>query len=258
MQPSVSAGWWTQEPLSSPTGMQLAVACIILTSCAAFCGCRLLCHACWAAGPALPACTFAQVLSPLPYPAHPLTWLLPQLGWWWTQQLLRGRPVRRLPSRCVVCVHWVAPGIRAAHCSLALERSRPAFILPTCPAHQDLPCAAPPLCCIADVLMVVAAGNDGQNVQSVDGAPSYPAFFAGDAGMECVLAVAAVASDDRLASFSNYGTRVKIAAPGVVFFLSHCSMQCGASRIIGGASLYCCAAKPCMCALLMGFNQLSI
>jgi len=58
-------------------------------------------------------------------------------------------------------------------------------------------------------LFVVAAGNDGANV---DATPGYPAAF------DCpnILSVAATDSADALAAFSNYGaTVVDLAAPGV-------------------------------------------
>lgn len=53
------------------------------------------------------------------------------------------------------------------------------------------------------VVLVAAAGNDNTN------APSYPA------GYDNVIAVAATDSDDSKASFSNYGSWVDVAAPGV-------------------------------------------
>jgi subtilisin family serine protease len=58
-------------------------------------------------------------------------------------------------------------------------------------------------------IFVVAAGNDGQNI---DAAPVYPAGFK----LDNMVAVAATDSKNQLASFSNYGaTSVQIAAPGV-------------------------------------------
>ncbi|HYJ00353.1 MAG TPA: S8 family peptidase [Thermoleophilaceae bacterium] len=57
-------------------------------------------------------------------------------------------------------------------------------------------------------LLVVAAGNDGENI---DKKPTYPASY-GDSN---ILAVAASTSDDGLASFSNFGSAaVDVAAPG--------------------------------------------
>lgn len=53
------------------------------------------------------------------------------------------------------------------------------------------------------VVLVAAAGNSGSN------SPSYPAFY------PHVLSVAATDSKDAMASFSNYGSWVKVAAPGV-------------------------------------------
>jgi hypothetical protein len=69
-------------------------------------------------------------------------------------------------------------------------------------------------------MVVVAAGNDGLNISAsgtdasgygYDG--QYPAKFAA-LYLDCVLAVAAVDSSDRLATFSNWGNAVGIAAPG--------------------------------------------
>ncbi|ADB48710.1 S8 family peptidase [Conexibacter woesei] len=58
------------------------------------------------------------------------------------------------------------------------------------------------------VLLVVAAGNDSENI---DRQPSYPASYANSN----ILTVAASDDEDRLASFSDYGaTAVDVAAPG--------------------------------------------
>ncbi len=54
-------------------------------------------------------------------------------------------------------------------------------------------------------IFVAAAGNEGANNATT---ASYPANYAG------VISVAASTSSDTLASFSNYGTNVDIAAPG--------------------------------------------
>jgi len=53
------------------------------------------------------------------------------------------------------------------------------------------------------VVMVASAGNNGSTN------PQYPAYY------DHMLSVAATDSDDQKASFSNYGTWVDIAAPGV-------------------------------------------
>ena len=59
-----------------------------------------------------------------------------------------------------------------------------------------------------NTLLVVAAGNNGQNI---DKHPIYPASYS-DSN---ILAVAASTSDDTLASFSNFGSEdVDVAAPG--------------------------------------------
>src|SRR4029078_13661278 len=58
------------------------------------------------------------------------------------------------------------------------------------------------------VLLVVAAGNDGD---SIDKTPEYPASYT----YANILTVAATTDADKLASFSNYGsTSVDLAAPG--------------------------------------------
>jgi thermitase len=58
------------------------------------------------------------------------------------------------------------------------------------------------------VLMVIAAGNDGE---SIDKAPEYPAAFSNGN----IITVAAVTSTGALASFSNFGSKlVDIGAPG--------------------------------------------
>jgi thermitase len=62
-----------------------------------------------------------------------------------------------------------------------------------------------------NALLVVAAGNDGKNI---DKSPVYPASYT-DSN---ILAVAASTSQDTLASFSNFGSEsVDVAAPGDVF-----------------------------------------
>jgi subtilisin family serine protease len=58
------------------------------------------------------------------------------------------------------------------------------------------------------VLIVVAAGNDGDDI---DSAPIYPASYSNSN----ILSVAASTEDDTLASFSNFGSDgVDVAAPG--------------------------------------------
>ncbi|UCC33355.1 MAG: peptidase S8 [Candidatus Bathyarchaeota archaeon] len=56
------------------------------------------------------------------------------------------------------------------------------------------------------VLLVAAAGNDRKNI---DISPSYPASY------NLVMAVSATTSGDRFdSSYSNYGTKIELAAPG--------------------------------------------
>ncbi|KAF8069435.1 protein phosphatase methylesterase 1 [Scenedesmus sp. PABB004] len=75
--------------------------------------------------------------------------------------------------------------------------------------------------CDAGGLVVVAAHNFGANVDDpADTKAVYPAAFAGGAAfasgdVPCLLAVAAIDRSDQLATFSNWGTKVAIAAPGV-------------------------------------------
>jgi subtilisin family serine protease len=65
-----------------------------------------------------------------------------------------------------------------------------------------------------NMLFVVAAGNDGVNI---DSNPQYPAVFSAPAyNAPNVVTVAATDSSDARASFSNYGsTSVQLGAPGV-------------------------------------------
>jgi subtilisin family serine protease len=64
-----------------------------------------------------------------------------------------------------------------------------------------------------NTLFVVAAGNDGAND---DTTPHYPCNYgAAPDNLPNVICVAATDSNDNLASFSNYGASVDLAAPGV-------------------------------------------
>jgi len=79
-----------------------------------------------------------------------------------------------------------------------------------------------------NVLLVVAAGNDSENI---DKAPTYPASFS-DSN---ILAVAASTSDDTLASFSNYGSEdVDVAAPGDSIFSTYLG---GGYKVLSGTSM---------------------
>ena len=57
-----------------------------------------------------------------------------------------------------------------------------------------------------NVVVVFAAGNANANI---DVTPQYPAVYPE------VIAVAATDQNDKRASFSNYGTKVDVSAPGV-------------------------------------------
>jgi subtilisin family serine protease len=64
-----------------------------------------------------------------------------------------------------------------------------------------------------NTLFVVAAGNDGTND---DTAPHYPCNYgAAPDNLPNIICVAATDQNDNLASFSNYGASVDLAAPGV-------------------------------------------
>ena len=58
----------------------------------------------------------------------------------------------------------------------------------------------------AGILVVAAAGNDGENVYD------YPAAY------DHVLAVSATDETDKIAYFSNYGADIDLAAPGTRYF----------------------------------------
>ena len=78
------------------------------------------------------------------------------------------------------------------------------------------------------VLLVVAAGNDGENI---DKTPTYPASY----GESNILAVAATTSTDELASFSNFGsTSVDVAAPGDTIYSTYLG---GGYRYLSGTSM---------------------
>lgn len=79
-----------------------------------------------------------------------------------------------------------------------------------------------------NALLVVAAGNNGENI---DKSPEYPAAFNDDN----ILAVAASTSKDKLASFSNFGAEeVDIAAPGDGIRSTYLG---GGYRVLSGTSM---------------------
>jgi subtilisin family serine protease len=79
-----------------------------------------------------------------------------------------------------------------------------------------------------NALLIVAAGNDGENI---DKSPEYPAAFNDDN----ILAVAASTSKDKLASFSNFGSEeVDVAAPGEDIRSTYLD---GGYRVLSGTSM---------------------
>ncbi|HVG33989.1 MAG TPA: S8 family serine peptidase, partial [Pyrinomonadaceae bacterium] len=77
-------------------------------------------------------------------------------------------------------------------------------------------------------LVVVSAGNNGRDIESV---PYYPASF----GLPNVVAVAATNGFDQLASWSNYGaTHVAVAAPGTDILTTEMG---GGYRLVTGTSV---------------------
>lgn len=93
-------------------------------------------------------------------------------------------------------------------------------------------------------IFVAAAGNEATNN---DVTPSYPANY----DLPNVISVAASDSRDRLASFSNYGTSVDIAAPGVSIYSTLPSNRYGsyngtsmAAPHVAGAAALIKAARP--------------
>lgn len=73
-------------------------------------------------------------------------------------------------------------------------------------------------------VVVVAAGNGGSS------SPQYPAYYTNS------IAVAATDSNDRLANFSQYGSWVDIAAPGVSILSTYPNNQ---YRSLSGTSMAC-------------------
>jgi subtilisin family serine protease len=80
----------------------------------------------------------------------------------------------------------------------------------------------------AGILFVAAAGNDGA---SNDSTATYPAGYQ----VSNVISVAATDNRDKIASFSNYGSRsVHLAAPGVAIYSTH---KNGTYKSLSGTSM---------------------
>jgi len=77
----------------------------------------------------------------------------------------------------------------------------------------------------AGSVLVAASGNDNQNAKD-----HFPSAY------DCVIAVAAIDSNNKKASFSNYGTSVELCAPGERIY--SCSQNNG-YRYLSGTSMAC-------------------
>ncbi|WP_396610683.1 S8 family serine peptidase [Haloferax sp. S1W] len=75
------------------------------------------------------------------------------------------------------------------------------------------------------VLLVAAAGNDGEDVEN-----TAPAAYSS------VVAVSATADDDSIPSWSNYGDEIELAAPGVSIYSTYKS---GGYETLSGTSMAC-------------------
>ena len=98
------------------------------------------------------------------------------------------------------------------------------------------------------VLFVVAAGNEGKNL---DTNPVYPAAFR----LPNMISVGATDKYDALANFSNYGRKsVSIAAPGVSIFST---VPGNDYLFFGGTSMACPHVSGAAALLLAGWPQLN-
>ncbi len=89
----------------------------------------------------------------------------------------------------------------------------------------------------AGVLVVAAAGNEAGSQINMDVSPQFPVCDDGRNGENRVIGVAAVDEADRLAAFSNYGSRcIDISAPGTGVYSTQfmTSQQSGFTKPYGG------------------------
>lgn len=82
----------------------------------------------------------------------------------------------------------------------------------------------------SSMLFVVAAGNDGNNIKDK---PAYPASY----DLPNLITVGAINNQGELAMFSNYGSQVHVAAPGVFIYTTVPSQSNDNYSISSGTSL---------------------
>jgi len=70
----------------------------------------------------------------------------------------------------------------------------------------------------AGILIIAAAGNEVNEGVNMSDSPQYPVCHDGYNGDNWVIGVASLDNSDKLASFSNYGDCIDVAAPGVGLF----------------------------------------